>query len=215
MAKKRKTAIVVPDVTFGTLVHDEVATITGEQGITMLQVKYEGEDGKSHYVAYPVPAGVAITADMYDQVVDITIRDITNEVILELGDDDYYEDGISGEDDLMVVESTNDLEEIYNEKKIQLFTRMAGTLSTFVGGCALTGISIWLLGKPFPFPILLYGGAIAGVTLGVLFGLVPSFKGFRRLSSKYVSDRKGNWVNMETGRTNLNGGMVLPTRRAS
>lgn len=205
-SKARADAIVVSDVVFGTLVHDEVAVIHAEQGIVVLMSKEDGH-------AYPVPAGIPIKADLFGQEVDITVRDITGEVILELASDDYYEDDLKHEDDLLLVESTLDLEEIYNERKIQLFTRMAGLLSTFVGGCTLTGMCIWLLGKPFPFTYLLYAGIVAGVSLGIIFGLVPSFRGFRKLSSKYVADNVGNWVNMETGQTNLNGGMILPTKK--
>lgn len=212
----RKNAIKVDDVVFATLVHDEKATIVASEGRIGLVVQPDPEaEGPAQGTrVFLPPQGVRITAEMFDQEVDITVRDITEEVILQLGEDDYYEDELEQDSRLMAVESTDDLQELYNEKKIQLFSKLAGTASTLVSGCLLSFVSVRMLGREFPFPPLLYVGAVAGVTLGILFGVIPCFKIFRHLSSKWVVDCENNYINMETGSTNLNGGMRLPVGRS-
>lgn len=204
----------VKDVTFAIQVRDDKAVIHAEQGVVVLVVNdIDEESGGTFTKAYGLPAGVPINAEMFGQEVDITIRDLTDEVILELGEDDVYEEELQQDESLMAIDSVDDLEEIYNERKIQMFTKLAGTLGTFVAGCALAGFCYWLLGKDFHFEFLLYPGMVAGILLGVLFGLVPCVRGLRSLSSKIVMDKVGNWVNMETGKSNLDGGIVIPVKK--
>lgn len=210
MAKKRKkkvsaTTVEAKGVVFGVLVHDETATIVAEQGVVMLQSDTTKQ-------IYNMPAGVPVNADMYGQQCDITVRDMTGEVILERGEDDIYEEDLQKDERLMAVESTSDLEEIYNETKIRLFTKLAGLVGTFVGGIGLAGFCYWLSLREFPYPVLLYALIPVGAVLGVACGLVPCVSTLRKLSSNIVSDEAGNYVNMKTGRSNLNGGMTLPVR---
>ena len=203
-----KVAVKVDGVVFGTVVHDEEATVVEQGGVALLQSKETGQP-------YKFPAGFAVTPEMYGEDVDITIRDITSEVILARGEDDVYEEDLEHDERLMPVESVDDLQEIFNERKIKLFMKAGRTASTFVAGCVLTAACWWLNSREFAFPLVVDIGIPAGVLLGVVFGLVPSINILRQLSCKVVMDEVGNYVNMDTGKTNLNGGMKLPISRRS
>lgn len=195
------SAIVVPDVIFALEIHDVTARLVFEHGIPILLVDN---------MPYRVPGGIQIPTDANGTDVDVTIRNITNEVILNQGEDDYYEDDLSSDDRLFPIESTDDLEEIYNERKIQLFSKLGGSISTFFGGLFLCLACLLLKRREFFLPVILDAGIVAGITLGVILGAIPVVRGVRGLSSRFVADCAGNWVNMDTGETNLNGGIRIP-----
>lgn len=204
--KRQAGAIYARDVIFGTLVHDAEAKVVAEQGIVFLYVKEAGHP-------YLLPDGVYIGYEDYGTEVDVTIRDITDEIILELGEDDFYEQEADMDDRLLLVDNWHEVQELYNECKIQAFTRNAKSISTFFAGLVLSGVCAWLYLKPdFPFPIVPLVGVPVGLLLAVFMGLIPTISLIQRLNTKVICDGANNYINVETGETNLNGGMTIPIR---
>lgn len=201
--KERVPAIHASDVVFGALVRDETATVVAEQGIVVLKV-----DGDSQ--PYFLPAGIKLGHEAYGQEVDITIRNITQEVILELGEDDIYESDLEKDERLMPVDDWQEVKELFNELKIQLFTQNIKVVSTFFSGILLSVVCSVLLKSGFRYTLPLYAGIPLGILISLGFGLRPIIKLIRRLNSKVICDAANNYINVETGKTNMNGGMVIP-----
>lgn len=204
MSKKRnRVAIKADNVVFGVLVHDEPATVVCEHDIVRLCSNIDGSP-------YAFPPDFVVTPQMYGEEVDITIRDITNEVILEQGSNDFYEDELERDERLMLIETVDDLQELYNEKKIKMFMGAGKRVSTIIAGLVLSAVCIWFIKKGgFPFPIVVNIGAYVGIAVAAALGVVPLFKTLRYLNSDYIVDEIGSYVNMKTGKSNLNGGMTF------
>lgn len=202
-AKERVPAIHASDVVFGTLVRDEMATVVAEQGIVVLKV-----DGDPH--PYFLPAGIKLGHEAYGQEVDITIRNITQEVILELGEDDIYESDLEKDERLMPVDEWQEVKELFNELKIQLFTQNIKVVSTFFSGILLSVVCGVLLKSGFRYTLPLYVGLPLGILISLGLGLRPIIKLIRQLNSKVICDAANNYINVETGKTNMNGGMIIP-----
>lgn len=202
-AEERIPAIRASDVIFGTLVRDETATVVAEQGIVVLKV-----EGDAH--PYFLPAGIKLTHEAYGQEVDITIRNITQEVILELEEDDIYEADLEKDTRLMPVDDWFEVKELFNELKIQLFTQNIKVVSNFFSGILLSVVCGVLLKFGFRYTIPLYAGIPLGILVSFGFGLRPIIKLIRQLNSKVICDAANNYINVETGKTNMNGGMIIP-----
>lgn len=204
MAKKKTKTnlgiIKAPNVVFGTLVHNAHATVVAEQGMVMLKVAGAGHP-------YFLPEGLVLGHEYFGEEVEVTIRNITDEVILELGEDDIYEEDMEKNSKLVPVDNWHEVKELFNECKIQAFTKNAKALSTFVAGLAMAGIGTWLhLRGDFPYPVVPVIGMVLGPILAIGFGLLPTIGLLKQLNTSVIWDGAGNWIDVETGETNLNDG---------
>lgn len=206
MRKKKKAVsgvVRVNDVIFGTLVHDTVATVVAEQGIVMLKV---ADDPQPFFL----PEGIVLPASAYGEEVDITVRDLTHEVILELGEDDFYEEELENNPKLMPVDNWSELKSLYDEAKVSTLTRNSKSFSTCLAGVLLAVVCAFLLRKGFSFYEACYAGIAIGVVLAVVCLVKPIRELFSVLRSDTLCDSANNCINMTNGRTNLNGGLIIP-----
>ena len=208
MAKrKHKTPhLLAKDVVFGTMVRNSKAMIVAQQGIVLLAELETDEP-------YFMPSGVFVPYELYNTEVEIVIRDISHEVILELNSDDYYEDDLEKDERIMPVDEWDEIEELYIEKKLQLLTKSMPQFSTIVSGIILAGVCIYLLFKEFLNPIFLVAGVTLGVVVSIFAGILPAVRVFKKLNSNIIVDGAGHYIDMKTGRTNLNGGMRIPLKQ--
>lgn len=201
---KLKTSFVKDnDVIFGTLVHDTSATIVAEQGVVLLKV-----DGDPK--PYFLPDGVRVPSESYGQTVNVTVRGITHEVVLDLGEDDIYEEDLENNPKLMPVEDWSEIKQLLEECKIRELTKESKAFSTCIAGIALCVVSSVLLSKGFDYRILCYTGILLGILVAIVFGLRPIFNLIRSLNTHVICDSADNYINVETGKTNMNGGMQFP-----
>ncbi len=201
---KQRKAVRAKDVVFATLVHDEKATVIVQGGVTMLQV-----NGKP----YRLPDGLSLPPEAHGESCTVTIRSITDEVILELGENDVYEDELDdkGYEDVMPVDQWDEVLTLMDETKLKKITRAGGAIGTFISAVVLVVVSLYLRLKTDFRPVwALDLGLVAGVVIGLFFGLFKAIPLFTCADCKVLVDRNGNYINLDTGRTSLNGGMRLP-----
>lgn len=202
-----KKAVKAKDVVFATLVHNEEMTIIAEQGVVLLQSKVTG---KPHLL----PMGVVLPAQSYGQSCSVTIRDITDEVVLHPGEDDIFEEDLSKRENekVMPVDHWDDILTLMDELKLESITRSLTSIGSAASGILLCGVSLYLYLKTvFAFPYLCIVGAVFGVAAAG-FSLYSLVKNFGSADSKVIQDGKGNYINLDTGRTNMNGGMKIPIK---
>lgn len=207
MRSKKKAvsgAVKVSDVIFGTLVHDATATVVAEQGMVVLKV---ADDPQPFFL----PEGVVLPASAYGEEVNITIRDITREVILELGEDDFYEEDLESDARLMPVDNWSQVKSLYEEAKIRTITRNSKSFSTCLAGVALSCVCAFLLRKGFSFTEVCYAGIVGGVLLAAVCMIKSIRELFTVLKSETLCDSVNNCINITTGCTNLNGGIRIPS----
>lgn len=205
---KKKAKATVPnvrdtDVQFGTLVRDVTATVVAEQGMVVLKV--EGDPNP-----YFLPAGVVLSAETYGTQVEITVREVTHEVVLELGEDDIYERDLEEDNRLMPVSSASEVKQLLEECKIRQITKDAKAFSTCIAGIALAIVGAVLYRRGFQYPMVALLAVPAGVLTALLFGVRPCIRLVRSLNTHIISDCANNYIDVETGKTNMNGGMMLP-----
>lgn len=209
--KAKKPKVAVPflkdeDVVFGTLVEDVTATIVAEQGLVVLKVEGDPQP-------FFLPPGLTLTHEAYGQQVNITVRGITHEVVLELGEDDIYEDELEANSKLMPVENIEEIKQLLEECKIRELTTETKAFSTCIAGIALSIVSAVLLRGGFQYPQLCYGGIPLGIVIALVFGIRPIKKLLRSMNTHIICDSANNYINVETGKTNMNGGMQFPMQR--
>ena len=209
MAKTKKgkakvVAIFAKDVVFKTLIHVENATIVAEQGMVMLY----GEESKK---VYRVPSGIMLPAGMYGSTLEIIVRNITEEVVLERGEDDVFEEELSlkGSEKFMPVDNWNDILTLMDERKIQVLTKAFTAVGTAVAGVSLAGVCAYLYTAGFKFPFVGVAGFAVGCVVAA-HAVYNAFTKFKQADTKVIADGEGNYVNLDTGMTNMNGGMQLP-----
>lgn len=201
-----KHALKAKDVVFATMVHDADATVVVQGGVTLLQ-----EDGTGK--PYNLPSSIYLPPDASGQRCTITVRDMTSEVITELGDDDIYEDALyeKGADALLPVDEWDEVMTLLDETKVKYITTALSSLTTAVAGAALVGVCLLLKLKTQFQPVAaLYTGIVLGTIICLVFGLARAIKTFVNVGSRVIMDRDGNYIDVDTGKTNLNGGMRLP-----
>lgn len=204
--KRHRTAngVVLDDVIFGTIVHDDVARVVAQEGMVFL---HTASDNKLR----SLPPGVTISFDHYDKDIGVTVREITNEIILDPGPNDYYEDDLAKDERIMPVSSVQELQELYTENKLSLVAGGFSGLSVVAAGASLAAVGWYLMKQgDFLFPEVPPLCIPVGIIIAILFGLFPTIKGVRRLNSTTLYDCRGNAINMETGKSSLNGGMFIP-----
>ena len=204
---RKLNAIRAGDVVFTTLVHDEQATIVAEQGMVML---FSEESQK----VYRLPSGVTFPYEAYGESVTITVRNITDEVILELDEDDIYEADLSkkANDKKMPVDNWHDVVTLMDERRLQIVMKAFQDVGTFVAGIVLSVFCYWLTTTEFQLMFLSWLGLVVGIVIAGVGGLVPAIKHFRQSTTKVIADGAGNHINLDTGKTNMNGGMMIPIK---
>lgn len=181
--------IILKDYRFKLGVKQYDGIIHAEQGIPMFYCPGEGVVAR---LTFPV------CADDYEEPLTAYIRGDEDEIILELDTDDILLQDIRG-DMLDVIENTEYLSDILNEERV----RYAPTVLKWVGGTILTFIATLVL---LFFKQYIICGIAALVTL-IQFLFARS--GIKTVTTTRVYDRRGRWVDVATGETNLNGGYRL------
>lgn len=205
MARK---VVKAKDVVFATLVHNEDMTVVAEQGVVLLQSNETGEP-------YMLPPGLVLPAQAYGQECSVTVRDLTKEVVLNPGEDDIFEEDLSkkGNEKVMPVDHWNDILTLMDELKLESITRSLTSAGTVVSGVLLCGVATWLYAETeFAFTPLCILGIIGGF-LAVVFSVYSLVKNFGSADSKIIQDSAGNYINLDTGKTNMNGGMKIPIKQ--
>lgn len=202
-AKPSGKYIRIPDVIFKTLVHDELATVVAEQGIVMLKVNGDPQP-------YFLPAGVSLPASVFGQDIEIIVRDITHEAILDLQENDIREEDLGDNPKYLPVDQWSELERILEERKIRLVTKNTRAFSTCLAGVLFAVVSTVLANSNFILGRLCYIGTVIGVLIAAICLVKPIKQLFSIMDVNTICDGENNFVNLETGITNLNGGIQIP-----
>lgn len=206
MAKGAKSSVpqkvlIAKDVIFGTLIRDVTTQVIAEQGVVIL---FDKETGKTYLPPIFIPH------EYFGEEIKITVRDITNEVILEQGEDDFYEEDLVGNSKIMPVDNWHEIKNLVDECKMRVINKNSTSAATAIAGFALSAVCFVLLRKGFFMPSILYVGTVLGILLGILCGIRPTVRLVQALRSEIIWDSAGNYININTGETNLNGGMKIP-----
>lgn len=208
MAPPYNRALIIPDTEFATLIEDREVILTGQDGIPFLFDTGNGE-------AYRLPPGIDVNPQTFGHTYSATVRKITGEVIFERGDDDIYEQELShaGNECITLVDSWDDLKAVVDDLKIKRITRGVSAVGGAFSGALLMVLSFWFLIKGFNPWYLSNIGMFIGLTCFIYEGFFQAISSFRRVSSNVIGDELGNYINVETGMTNMNGGMRIPVER--
>ncbi len=205
-SKGHDKAVYANDVTFATLVHNENMTIVADQGMFLLQSE---ETGKLYFL----PTGLQLNYQAIGKSCSAIIRDMSKEVILEPGPNDIYEEDLHKKENtsVMPVDEWNDILTLMDELKLESITSSLTSLVSMVGGIALSAVSCWLTTTQFFLKILCYGTVGLGIVVAVL-GALGFYKKFRCANAKVIVDKNKNYINLDTGMSSLNGGMIIPIK---
>lgn len=202
-SRKSGVAILAKDVIFGLLIHQEDGEIHSMQGVTRILLKESG-------TLIAPPRKIVLLPQMHGEEVTVIIRDLTGEIILERGPDDYYESELEKNENVMALESVADLEELFTECKFKVYSKIFKQASTIISGAVLAALCVYLGKVGFIIPWVIIPLTVLAIVLAVLAGIVPLVRSIRLMCTPILQDIEGNLVNMETGATTLNGGTKLP-----
>ncbi len=187
--KPPRNAIVLEDVVFKLGVQDVKGTIHGQQGVTC----FISEEEK-----LVIPLTFSVPLEMYEEEVTACVRTCDESLVLEMGEDDVYIDDLDEEEGEVDVTNPSVISEMFEEQKLRVLPQVImGVVYTI--GCLIAFIVTLLLKVPlFPYVCII---ACIGV-----WCLIWSIKWYSQLNKSIAYDANGNWIDMETGRTSLNGG---------
>lgn len=203
-ARRRMGVIVAEDVTFATMIHQSDMHVRVQQGVVLLQ---DDQTGKP----YLLPPGLVLSAAAKDEPCSAYIRDMTNEVLMERGVNDILEDELSlpKNEDVMPVDNWDEVLTLMDEIKLKKVTSTLLQLVNIIGGLLLCGVAVWLSQTEFFLTYAVYAAAFLG--FGVFaWGLYRAVQEGSCVNSKVISDKHGKYINLDSGKSNLNGGMKIP-----
>lgn len=201
---KHKDFLQSDTLIFGTLMHEYTAVIRAEQGVECLHVPEVNK-------VYLVPAGVSLDPSVYGTEVDILVRAVTDEVILERGPDDYTEQELENNSNILAIDTWDEVESLLDELKLQEISKNSKAISTALAGLVLSGVGLWLWRSGFMYPAVCLAAVPLGLLISVFGGLRYVLRMIRRLKSDIITDAYGNWVNVRSGKSSINGGMTFNT----
>lgn len=181
--------IVLKDYRFKLGVKRYDGIIHAEQGIPMFYCAGEGVVAR---LTFPV------CADDYEEPLTAYIRNGEDEVILSLDSDDILLEDLR-EDMLDVTENTEYLSDLLNEERVRFVPKVLQTIGSTIL-TLIAGIALML------FKQHMLGGVAFGVTLAQF---IVVWRGIKVMSDTRIYDKRGRWVDVATGDTNLNGGYRL------
>lgn len=203
--RRRKKAVIAKDVTFAALVHNDTARVVDANGIVALQSLSTGK-------LYRLPSSLVLPLEACGEECSIVIRDATQEVILKPGKDDMFEEDLQrhARESILAIDEWQDVLTLMDELKLRKITKGLTALGSFVAGLLLCVVCVVLWRQGFPFPYILAGGFVLGICSSILFGLMKAIPSLRNANSKIIMDCRGHYINLDTGHTNMNGGMDIP-----
>lgn len=208
-SKRKQSSKVVnaPDVTFATLIHDEPMTVVGAQDTVLLQSNVSGKP-------YFLPSDIRLGKGAIGQQCTVYVREITNEVISRPGKNDVYEEELSRPENsnVMPIDSWDDVLTLMDELKLKKVTGAMIQLVNALGGLLLIAVSCWLLTTDFFLKPALYATLAVGVIV-LCWAIWKMMRGVVCLNSKVIMDGQGRYINLDTGKSNLNGGMKIPIKQ--
>lgn len=151
---------------------------------------------EEHKIYFPVPYHVPYT--LYGEEVDMLVREDTGEYIEQLMEDDV----ILGEEGKDVIVLTEDraikrLDEKVESIKIRLVPKALKAIGALLFCLIVTVLCAIFFRKIIP---------LAGCIVITLLVFLRTRKLYRKLNSRRVYDMYGQWVDLDTGESNLNGG---------
>ena len=196
----------VPDVTFATLVYDDEVTVMMQQGIILLRSNTTGKP-------YLLPKNVVLPAEAVGAVVTVPIRNITNEVLDDVGDDDIYEQQLEYKEDIVPIDNWDEVMTLLDDTKLKRVSKVAGAIANIISGLALAADSTIFQRNNLIEPAwLLIIGQVVGLLICMGLGVPTTVSAISSMNSHVLRDRCGNYIDVETGRTSLNGGMKIPIK---
>ena len=197
------TKVVAENVVFKTLIENDSAQIIPVNGTTAL-LKHSNKQ------IYSLPPGVTLSVDLLWQNVGVIYRPVSQEIIIERGVDDIYEEELAVNDTYMPVDKWSEIMELYTELKIQALTSIGSPFSTLVSGLCLTAVSAFLLHSGYQFTEIAVAAGVIGILATVFAGIIPLVSRLRVFTDGKIFDSRGNYINIKTGKTSLNGGIYIP-----
>lgn len=204
--KGKQNKFYLPNSRFVTLVRNIDGKVTPWNGMIVL---HDVENNKP----YSLPVGVTMPLEMYGEPISFLVRLVTEEVILELGPQDMLlEDYDESDEKIIAVDNYFELEQTLAELKADSFGKMTKYLYNIVGGFCLVFACFYARNSPvIPAPFLL-ASTILGVFGAIFRGVIPTVKFISSFSSSRLYDCTGHYVDVETGKSNMNGGMRFPNK---
>lgn len=186
--KPPRNAIVLEDIVFKLGIREVKGIIHGQQGMAVFVCEEEG-------IAVPLDFNVPL--ERYEEEITADIRTFDKSLVFEPGVDDMVEcciDTDAGELDVDPVLLRN----LFEGEKLRVVPQViTGMGYTFLS--ALAAVIFRILNFPI-FPYLAIPFCLS------VYGLVWSIRWYIQLNKSVVYDSRGNWVDLATGQTSLNGG---------
>lgn len=187
--KPPKNAIVLGDVVFKLGIRIVRGVIHGQQGMAVFICEEEG-------IAEPLPFFPPIEA--YDNEATSYIRTYDKSIVLELGRDDKFIEDIDSNRGEIDVTDPQLIASLFEKQKLRIIPDVLSGLGTTV----ITGVValIMLLTSLPRFPFMVVPACIS------IWGAFWTLSCYKHLSRPVAYDARGNWINLDTGKTSLNDG---------
>lgn len=140
----------------------------------------------------------SVPEEMYSKSVDAYLRTADNSVVVSAGPDDLPIELFDRDKRYHDFTDLEEVAELYERRLLKIVPELLSSIKYAIGSAVVT-LVLFLLGKPL-FPFVVVPGAIS------VYTSVWAFLSYRQLSSCKVYDAVGNWINVSTGETSLNGG---------
>lgn len=146
-----------------------------------------------------VPLNFDVRPDLIGEEVSVMIRRYDGELLLQVGEDDVLDEEIDPDREYAIGElaDINQLDDILDNKKETLINTSVAIMGMFVVSCIAAAL-FWCI----------FDSWIVSAIYGVigLYLLASIITRFRTLTKSTVYDRVGNWIDLNSGKTSLNGG---------
>lgn len=192
MNKKRvpKNAIVLKGLIFKLGIRTIIGKVVEQNGAICFASEQEGI-----YCLLPF----YVSEENYNQNVEAWVRTYDASLVFKLGPDDLPVEHLDDNKRYFDVTSMEPLEELFERCLTKRVPTLLSSLRYAIGS-AVVALLFWLLHLDI-FPFVVLPAALA------LYDIVWFVGNYRELNRRIIYDAVGNWINLSSGVTSLNGGM--------
>lgn len=187
--KPPRNAIVLGDIVFKLGIREVSGVIHGQQGLDCFICESEG-------LAIPLPFNVPLQS--YGETMTALVRTSDDSLVLEPGEDDVYVDDLDTAHGEMDVTDLAVISDMFEEQKLRVLPHVI-TGTFYAIGAGIVTLVAYLLKLPL-FPAVIVPGCLT------FWNIAWSARWDIQLNKSVAYDAAGNWINLETGETSLNGG---------
>lgn len=209
MAKKSKTlpkkAIIMKDKEFAVVVRSVKGEVIDHDSFYFFRAK-SGE-------FFRLPSHVSITPNIVGVECDAFVRDVTNECILNLLPNDVLEEKILNNDKYIPVDNLVEIDELLSERKADIFRGIGKNIINIMAFSILSAVSYFFMENGFVLEVVPPFMMACSLLLIAFTGFIPILFAVQKLTFNVLVDKNGNYIDVENGKTSLNGGMLLPRNK--